>query len=46
MIKLLGTNKNKITKGKNGKNMPNLEINEVVFHCKLLTIITNKIQEY
>ena len=45
MIKLLACNKNKITKDKNGRNMPHLEINEVVVHCKLLTMIINKIQE-
>ena len=34
MMKLLGSNKSKITKGKNGENVPNLEITEVVLvHC-------------
>ena len=29
-MKLLGSTKSNITKDKNGKNMPNLEINEVI----------------
>ena len=29
-MKLLGSTKSKITKDKNGENVPNLEINEVV----------------
>ena len=34
-MKLLGTTKNKITKDKNGENVPHLEITEVVLvHCK------------
>ena len=33
-IKLLGSTKGKITKDKNGKNVPHLEITEVVLiHC-------------
>ena len=33
-MKLLGSTENKITKDKNGENMPNLEITEVVLvHC-------------
>ena len=33
-LKLLGSNKSKITKDKNGKNVPKLEITEVVLvHC-------------
>ena len=33
-MKLLGSTKNKITKDKNGKNVPHLEITEVVLvHC-------------
>ena len=35
-IKLLGSNKNKITKDKNGENLPHLEITEVVLvHCNM-----------
>ena len=33
-MKLLGTNENKITKDKNGENVPHVEITEVVLvHC-------------
>ena len=36
-MKLLGSTKNKITKGKNGKNIPHLEITEVVLvHCNIV----------
>ena len=39
-MKLLGSTENKISKDKNGENVPHLEITEVVLvHC-------NKIQEY
>ena len=35
-MKLLGSTKNKITKDKNGKNVPHLEITEVVLvHCNI-----------
>ena len=35
-MKLLGSAKNKITKDKNGENMPHLEIAEVVLvHCNM-----------
>ena len=35
--KLLGNTKAKITKDKNGKNLPHLEINEVVLiHCNIV----------
>ena len=34
-IKLLGSTENKITKDKNGQNVPNLEIKEVV-HCNIV----------
>ena len=38
-MKLLGRTKNKINKEENGKNVPNLEINEVVLvHCTLVNI--------
>ena len=30
-MKLLGSNKSKITKDKNGENVPNLEMTEIVF---------------
>ena len=36
-MKLLGSIENKITKDKNGKNLPHLEINEVVLvHCNIV----------
>ena len=36
-MKLLGSPKNKITKDKNGKNVPHLEITEVVLvHCNIV----------
>ena len=36
-MKLLGSTKNKITKDKNGKNVPHLEITEVVLiHCNFV----------
>ena len=36
-MKLLGSTKNKITKDKNGENVPDLEITEVVLvHCKIV----------
>ena len=41
-MKLLGSSENKITKDKNGENVPHLEITEV----ELLIMIINKIQEY
>ena len=45
-MKLLGSTENKITKDKNGENVPHLEITEVVLvHCKWIMII-NMIHEY
>ena len=42
-LKLLGSTKNKITKGKNGENVSHLEITEVVLgHCN---IVNNDYQE-
>ena len=36
-MKLLGNTKNKITKNKNGKNVPHLEITEVILiHCNIV----------
>ena len=36
-IKLLGSTKKKITKDKNGENVPHLEITEVVLvHCNIV----------
>ena len=36
-MKLLGSTKNKITKDKNGENVPHLEITEVVLvHCGIV----------
>ena len=36
-MKLLGTTENKITKDKNGENLPHLEITEVVLvHCDIV----------
>ena len=41
--KLLGSTKSKITKDKNGENVPHLEITEVVLiHCN---IVSNKYQQ-
>ena len=35
-MKLLGRNESKITKDKNGENLPNLEITEVALvHCNI-----------
>ena len=46
-MKLLGSTKNKITKNKNGENVPHLEITEAVLvNCNVLIMIINKIQEY
>ena len=47
-MKLLGSAENKITKDKNGENVPYLEITEVVLvHCNIviLNIVILKIQE-
>ena len=42
-MKLLGSNESKITKNKNGENVPHLEIAELVLiHCN---IINNKYQQ-
>ena len=42
--KLLGSNENKITRDKNGENVPHVEITEIILvHCKLLIMIINKI---
>ena len=36
-MKLLGSTKNKITKDKNGENVPHLEITQVVLiHCNIV----------
>ena len=36
-MKLLGSNKSKLTKNKNGDNVPNSEITEVVLvHCNIV----------
>ena len=40
-MKLLGSTKNKITKDKNGENVPYLEITEVVFGSLLEISPTN-----
>ena len=46
-MKLLGSTKNKITKDKNGENVPHLEITEVALvHCNIVNDDINKIQEY
>ena len=43
-MKLLGSNKSKITKDKNGENVPNLEITEVVLvYCN---IVNNNYQHH
>ena len=42
-MKLFGSNKSKITKDKNGENVPHLEITEVVLtHCN---IVNNNYQQ-
>ena len=42
MTKLLGSTKSKITKDKNGGNVPHLEITEVVLaHCNIVQMIIN-----
>ena len=44
-LKLLGSTKIKITKHKNGENVPHLEITEVIsVHCNVVKILSNKIQ--
>ena len=41
-----GITKSKITKDKNGKNVPHLEITEIfLVHCNTVSIFINKIQE-
>ena len=36
-MRLLGSTKNKLTKDKNGENLPHLDITEVVFvHCNMV----------
>ena len=46
-MKLLGSTENKITKDKNGENVPHLEITEVVLHhCNIVNNDINKIQDY
>ena len=46
-MKLLGSTENKVTKDKNGKNVPHLEISEVVLvDCNILIMIISKIQEF
>ena len=36
-MKVLGSNTSKVTKDKNGENMPNLEITEVILvHCNVV----------
>ena len=34
-LKLLGSTKSKINEGKNGENVPYLEITEVLIHCNI-----------
>ena len=46
-MKLLESTENKITKDKNGENVPHLQITEVVLViATLLKMIISKIQEY
>ena len=46
-MKLLGSTESKITKDKNGENVPQLEIVELVwFIATLLIMIISKIREY
>ena len=42
-MKLLGTTENKMTKDKNGENVPHLEITEVVLAC--CNIVNNDYQQ-
>ena len=35
-MKLLGNTKSKITKDKNGENVPHIEITEVLIHCNIV----------
>ena len=45
-MKLFESTENKITKDKNGENVPHLEITEVVLvNCNMSIMIINKIQE-
>ena len=44
--RLFGTTKSKITKDKNGENVPYLEITKVVLkYCKLFILVINKIHK-
>ena len=46
-MKLLGSTKNKITKDKNGENVPHLEITEVILvHCNIVNNDYQQIQKY
>ena len=46
-MKLLENTENRITKDKNGANVPHLEIIEVMsVHCNIVNNIINKIQEF
>ena len=46
-MNLLRSTESKITKGKNGENMPHLEVVELVLvHCSFLIMIISKIQKY
>ena len=35
-MELFGSNKSKISKDKNGENVPNLEITKLLFHCNFV----------
>ena len=46
-MKLLGITERKITKDKNGENVPHLELVELILvHCNILNIIISEVQEY
>ena len=46
-MKLLGSSENKTTKDKNGKNVPHLELTEVLLaHCTFSKMIIKNIQEF
>ena len=47
-VKLIGSTENKITKDKNGENVPHLEITDVVLlvHCNIVNNDYHKIQEF
>ena len=46
-MKLLGSTENKLTKDKNGENIPHIGTNEVILvHCNIVNNDYQKIQKY